>query len=88
LHSNKLRNTLKYIKHIDEKLEYPFHYNVTADDERITINDKVSIKWENVIITFMCNDIYVFGTRYKNMAFLRLDDEQKEEAENTESENT
>ena len=79
LHSNKLRNTLKYIKHIDEKLEYPFHYNVTADDERITINDKVSIKWENVIITFMCNDIYVFGTRYKNMAFLRLDDEQKKQ---------
>lgn len=77
--SNKSRNTLKYIKHIDEILEHPFHYSVKADDERITINDKVSIKWENVIITFMCDDIYVFGTRYKNMAFLKLDDEQKKE---------
>ena len=28
LYSNRMRNTLKYIKHIDEKLEYPFHYNV------------------------------------------------------------
>ncbi len=76
----KKQKSAKYVKKLSKSVEgRPREYTVAVDDEKITVNDSVEIKWEDVVAGFLMKNYMVIGGKKKIRALIPTDLQAKEE---------
>jgi len=69
----KLRKLLKDFSNTEEDYCNLYEHRVIANNECITINDKLSINWKNILVTFLYKNYVIVVSEDKKYAIMRLD---------------
>lgn len=69
----KLRKLLKDFSNTEEDYCNLYEHRVIANNECIIINDKLSINWKNILVTFLYKNYVIVVSEDKKYAIMRLD---------------
>jgi len=69
----KLRKQIINFSDTDNELSNPYEYKLTANNEYITINEKLLIKWQDVLVVATYKDYVIVMSENKRSAIMQLD---------------
>ncbi|MBE6895008.1 MAG: hypothetical protein E7483_05360 [Ruminococcaceae bacterium] len=77
IYNYRVKESFKYTKILNQLIYPSDSYNVCADDEAVTVDEKIIVNWKDLAAVFLCGD-YVVLSSFKKLAFvLRVTAEEK-----------